>query len=84
MLLQTVSSCIRYLANCHLASNLWLVLLFEAVGVMYGLITSGTDLVLKGVPRVRAHLVGWTSDEESSRALAFHASSCIYHRMPFF
>ena len=50
---------------------------------MYGLITLGIDLVLKDFPRVRAHFAGLTSDEESSRVLYFHASSCISLKIPF-
>ena len=78
------------LANCV---NLKTVILHLTCGlcfflqwwvVRYGLITLGTDLVLKDFPQVRAHLVGLTSDEVSLRVPVVHASSWISFRILFF
>ena len=49
--------------------------------VRYGLITLGTDLVLRDFHQVRAHLAGLTSDEVNLRVLVVHASSCIAFRI---
>ena len=38
------------LTNCRLVSNLWLVLFLQRWVVRYGLITPGTDLVLREFP----------------------------------
>ena len=47
------------------------MLLLQRWVVRYDLITSGTDLILKEFPRVKAHLARLTSDEVSSRVLIF-------------
>ena len=55
-----------HLANCtilYLTYGLCFFLQWQVV--RYGLITPGTDLILREFPRVRAHLVGLTSDEVS-------------------
>ena len=90
--LQSCKMC--YLENCHLAFVvLQTVILYLTCGlcfflqqwvVRYGLITPGTNLVLKDFPQVRAHLVGLTSDEVSLRVPVVHASSCISFRILFF
>ena len=88
---------IYHLTNGHLAnetlqtfilptvvSNLWLVLLLHQWVVRYGLITPGTNLVLREFPQVKAHLARLTSVEVSLRVLVVHASSCISFRILFF
>ena len=65
------------LANCII---LWTIVLHLTYGtcfilqrwvVRYGLITPGTDLILKEFPWVRAHIAELTLNEVSSRALIF-------------
>ena len=50
------------------------MLLLQRWVVRYGLITLGTDLVLREFPQVMAHLVRLTSNEVSFRVLVVHAS----------
>ena len=52
-------------------------LLLQRWVVRYGLITPGTNLVLREFPQVRAHLTRFTLDEVSLRVLVVHASTCI-------
>ena len=66
-----VNYIVLHLTNCHLASNLYRVLLLQRWMVRFGLI-------------MEAYLVGLTSDEVSLRVLVVHASSCISFRIPFF
>ena len=52
-------------------SNLWLVLLLHRWVVRYGLITPGSNLNLRDFSQLRAHLIGFTSDEVSLRVPDF-------------
>ena len=45
--------------------------------VWYGLITPGTDLVLRDFHQVRAHLARLTSDTVNLKVIVVHASSYI-------
>ena len=47
----------------------------------YGLITPGTDLVLRDFHKVRAHLATLTSNEVNLRVLAVYAFPCIFLRI---
>ena len=54
------------------------MLLLQRWVVRYGLITLGTDLVLREFPQVKAHLARLTSDVVSLRVLVVHAFPLEY------
>ena len=75
---------ILHLPSCKLSSCIQPVVCASFLQqwlVRYGLITLGTNLVLRDFHQVRARFARLTSDEVNSKVLVIHASSCITLRI---